>query len=392
MSVDEKDTHPSAMSAEEKAELDKLVAEEETELGAAEAGDDAGDDAGGAPAGDATDEGAGDPPAAAAAGKDGKPSGKEADADADGDGDDAAGAEPEGKGKDGAAAAGAAADDGADGDKAAASVDRKQYDGVMAELRQTRDQVKTLREVLTAPRQPLPERDFDAEDKAIDEKQAALDKRYDDEGMSDEEYRAEQRQIERDRRALDRDRNKYELLQQLEEERQANEAKAAKEAKEAAEKAWADKVTDWETNLGDWLKNPVRRATVSQTMAMMNADPALSQLDNDAYLAKLEEFLADAFPNFPKSGKAGDAASAADAGDGKEAAQVDPRRKLAAQRAAEATGAPPRIEGGVGNRGTRTEDIDVEHMPHVTHTKTGAPVPKFSQLPEHTQNELLGIE
>lgn len=375
MSVDKTDTHPSAISADEKAEMDKLLAEEEAELGAAGADD---DDA----AGD-IDTTTGDSPDGDAAGDD-KAGGKKAAAN-DQPGDDANADAAAGAAAGQPAAKGTA--DPADGkaDQPAGTVDVKQFNGVVGELRETRETVKTLREALTRPREPLPERNFDAEDKAIDEKLAALDARYDNEGMSDDEFRAAQREIEKERRVLDRERNKYELLQQLEEERVANELAAAKQAKDAAEKAWAEQVNSWEADLGDWLKNPVRRATVSQTMEMMNADPELSKLDNDSYLAKLEEFLADAFPNFPKAAPAADKA-------GDTTITTDPRRKLAAARAAEVTGAPPRIEGGVGNRGTRTEDIDVEHMPHAKHGKTGAPVSAFGQLPENKQNELLGIE
>lgn len=373
MSVEKTDTHPTAISDAEKAEMAKMLAEEEAELGAAGADDETGDDleataaadavpdkgaqaAGAGAAAPAKDKVDGAPPAAAAAA-----TAAGADADA-------------GAGTD-------AADAGAGTEPAPGTVQRKQYDGVLAELRETRATVQTLKAALTNPRTALPERDFDAEDQALDAKEAALDDRYEKEGLADEEYRASQRELQRERRALDRERNKYELHAQLEQDRIANEALAAEQAKASAEKAWADSVASWEESKGDWLKNPVRRATVSQTMEMMNADPELSKLDNAGYLAKLEEFLADAFPNFPTTAPAAT-----------DTTTVDPRRKLAAARAAEVGAAPPRIEGGVGNRGTGTQDIDLEAMPHASHTKGGAVISKFGLIPESKQNEMLGIE
>lgn len=378
MSVTDNQTHPSALSDEQKAELRKMVEEEEAEL----AGDD-GEDEGAGEAAAGNPDGGEEAAAGAevgddtgAAGEEGKakPKGKAAGAD-EGAADD----QGKPKGKEGAAAADAAGD-GAEGagkpGKGEAYVPKQQFDGVLAELRNTRQEVQTLKALATGKREPLPERDFDAEDKALDDAEAQLDAKYDTEGMADEEYRQAQRDIEKKRRALDRERNKYELHAQLVAEQEASKKEAEEQAVKAAAESWQSEVSTWQDSLGDWLKNPVRRSTVDNTMAMMNADPELAKLDNAAFLAKLDEYLADAFPNYPRAeGKGGDD------GKGKGAPQPTERQRLQAQRAAEASGAPPRIEGGVGNRGTRTEDIDIERMP----------LGKFKELPKAKQDELLGL-
>lgn len=369
MTVKETDTHPSQMSDADKKEMDDLVAAEVAELhGAGDEAVDAGKTVGAAGDETNTDQGAGDD-----AGDKGAAAAEAGKAEAA-----AAGAAPPAAAADEGAAAGESGETAvaAAGDAGKVStVDRKQYDGVLAELRDTRSVNQLLRTALTKPMEQLPPRDFDAEDKALDERVAALDKRYDSEGLSDEDYRNEQRTIERDRRALDRDRNKYELLDTLQKEREANEQLAAAQAKEAAEKAWDDAREAWSANLGDWLKNPVRRATVNQTMEMMNADPELSQLDHAAYLAKLDTFLGEAFADYP--GK-----KTASAGGGDAASGPNERQQLAAKRAAEVGASPPRIEGGVGNRGTGTADIDINKIP----------LGRFKDLPKAKQNELLGIE
>lgn len=375
MSVTDNQTHPSAMSDEQKAELRQLVEEEEAELHDGDKGEDVA--AAAAAAGGKEEEAAG---ADAGAGGGAKDKGKDNGAAAEGG---AAGGD-QGKpkeGKDGAAAADAGAagegEDGAGkpgkGDREA-FVPKQQFDGVLADLRATRQEVQTLKALATGKREPLPERDFDAEDKALDDAEAQLDAKYDTEGMADEEYRQAQRDIEKRRRALDRERNKYELHAQLLADQEDAEKGAAEQAAKAAAESWQTEVVKWQDSLGDWLKNPVRRSTVDNTMAMMNADPELAQLDHAAYLAKLDEYLRDAFPNYPRTDDAG-------AGKEKDLPPATQRQKLQAQRAAEASNAPPRIEGGVGNRGTRTEDIDLENMPLGT----------FKKLPKERQDELLGL-
>ncbi|NUS38251.1 MAG: hypothetical protein HOQ02_04410 [Lysobacter sp.] len=348
--------HPSSLSDAERAELNKLVEEDE-------AGGDADTDTDAGDKGKKEEAAAGGNAANAAAG------------DTKNDAASRAAGEPDA----------AAAEDGKDGDAPnegeGDKVDRRQLDGVLRELRETRAELKSVKAQVAPAREALPPRDFDVEDKALDDKVAALDKRYDEVGdLSDEEYRRELRAIETERRSLDRDRNRYELLGEIDKRQQAAAEEQAKVVQADAEAAWKTDVKGWEENLGAWLKNPVRRATVEQTMATMNADPETAGLSNTAYLAKLDGYLSEAFDNYPRKG-AGAAQSDAKADQQANEQPVNARQQQAARRAAEVAGSPPAVNGGVGNRGTVGDEVNVEGM------KLG----QFGKLSKAKQNEALGL-
>lgn len=328
--IDEKSAHPLSMSDAEKAELNKLVDEESSEIDAAA-----------------------DDPAA--------------DADPE---PESAGSDPDKPDK---PATNAAAETGKD---EAGVVPRQQFDGVLGELRETRSEVKALKARLSAKPEALPERDFDAEDKALEQELAALDERY-DEGvdLTDAEYRAAQREIFGKQRAIDRDRAKYEARAELEVQQAAAAEQAEKEQQAAAQAQWDTDVGGWKESLGDWIKDPVNVLVVEDAMNKFNARPELAGLGNAEYLEKLNAYLAKTTQDFPEAA----------AGEGM--ARVNQRQVQAAQAAAAVTAAPPQIRGGVGNRGTTTADVDLEHMPHA---KPGGQA-SFSTLSKEKQNELLGI-
>lgn len=335
--INENDTHPSALSEADKAAMNKLVE-----------GDDGGE------GGDVVAAGADDAGTVAQTPK--KPAAK-SEAGDDPDAGLEAGGQDEGAGKTAPKAAGEGGDDKKPQE---AFVSKREFDGVLHELRQTRSQLSALR---GGPRDPLPERNFDDEDKVLDSREKEIDDKYDEGELTEAEHRAKLRAVLNERRALDRERARYEARAEIEQEQTA----AAERLKQAAQAEWDAAIKGWEEGLGDWMQNPVRRTTVAQTLQFMENDPELSKLDNAAFLDKLEEFLADAFPNFPAKAD--------------RQQRVSDRQKLAATRAAEASAAPGRMEGGSGNRATRTEDIDVN----------GLKLGDFGKLPKHKQDELLGL-
>lgn len=358
--IDSNTVHTRNLSDAEKAELRSIVEQDERDAAALEA-DDAGgeeDEAGGQGAAAGADEGAG------AAGKAAKPA-KEKEGGGAGEGGAAAGA-GEGAAEGGEAAAGA--EGAADG-----VVTPKQVNGVLAELRGTRAELKQTKAELAAIRnakpEDLPERDFDAEDAAIAAKLEALDKKYDEgDALTDDEYRAQTRVIQNEQRALDRERAKYEVHAHFAAQRAAAEQDLLKDAQEQ----WNKDIQAWETGLGDWLKNPLRRSAVNRAMELMNQDPEMAQLANADYLQKLDQYLADEFQTFPRREEAAGGGGGAPASD---------RARAAARAAAAAGSQPPVINGGVGNRGTTPAEVDVEKLP----------LGSFKKLPKEQRAAAMGV-
>lgn len=342
--IDERATHPLAMSDADKAEMAALLEAEEATAAEDEA-----------PATETVDEAAGE--AAATAGSE-----EVASADSD------AGADPEGAQE--PAQSGEAAGDG--------KVDRQQFDGVLGELRETRAELKTLKAQLNAKPAALPDRDFDAEDTALSQEIEALDSKFDSGDLTDADYRNQLRDVQGKQRALDRDRARYEARAELEAQQKVASEQQQLEAQNQAQLQWEAARDQWITSLGDWYKNPARRVLIEQTMAAMNAEAETAELDNNGYLSKLNAYLAEAFPDFPLNEGA--------AGSGRPT-NATPRQVRAAAAAAAVTAGPPAIEGGVGNRGTSTAEIDIEHMPHAKPGGRAA----FSALSPQKQNEMLGI-
>lgn len=362
--IDERATHPLAMSDADKAELASLLEAEEA-AGAVDGGSsddvDTDDDAdAGADAG--ADKSAGRATAPAAAGS-GEPAGV-------GEAAPGTAAQPGQEGAQEAAQAAGAASDG--------KVDRQQFDGVLGELRDTRAELKTLKAQINAKPAALPDRDFDAEDSVLSQEIDALDGRFDDGELSEAEYRSQIRDVQSRQRALDRERARYEARAELEAQQKVAKEQQELEAQQQAQEHWEAERDQWIASLGDWYKNPARRVLIEQTMSAMNAEAETAALDNRGYLAKLNGYLAEAFPDFPLNQGAAGAGTASKASE---------RQVRAAAAAAAVTAGPPAIQGGVGNRGTTTAEVDIEHMPHAL---PGGKTP-FGSLSQQKQNEMLGI-
>lgn len=239
-----------------------------------------------------------------------------------------------------------AADLAAGGDK----VDKKAFDGVLADLRATRDEVKELKAFKnTISQAPAAPKDFDAEFKSIQEK-------YDAGDLSlDERLEAE--------RKLGREEAQYTALVTV---HQANNANALK----SAEDAWTEQVTAWSTTNADFLSNPIRKDAVGRLIDQLGADASLS---NEALLEKVEKAAFEAF-NWKT-----EPVTPADKVDGK-----DPhasRRAANAAAAASASAVPGQLNGGVGGRGGPEKVVDLDNV------KPGS----FSKnLTKEQQEKLLG--
>lgn len=331
-------THPANMDPEaHKA----LMAELENED--ANAADPHGDDTTGAPAGEGEGtEVAGDPEGA---GKDegaGEGAGKEGDPVA-GTGDK--------QGKDPAAAdagegepAGSAAP-GEDDEK----VDKKALNGVLAELRATREEVKALKAQQQARAELPTSRDFKAERDALKEK-------WDTGELDTDEYH-EQRDALVLEEAEHRAAVRFHQLQQ-------------QAADDSATQAWQVKVTAWEEQNKDFLANPIRRKAVNDLMTALEADPA-NKLSDEELLEKVQE---QAFEAFNWQHPVAPATPAVPA--------VNPRQVAAARAAAAASSAPPAVTGGVGNAALAGK-LDLEGLAVNPSKATGA---------KQAINEVLGDE
>lgn len=353
--IDERATHPLAMSDADKAEMASLLESEEATAADDDADTSAADDAAAEAAAGQRGEGLGKA-SAADGGKVAAAAASEAGAPAEPAQEPAQAGEPAGDGK----------------------VDRQQFDGVLGELRETRAELKTLKAQINAKPAALPDRDFDSEDTALSQEIAALDGKLDEGDLTDAEYRAQLRDVQSRQRALDRERARYEARAELEAQQKVASEQQQVEAQNQAQQRWESARDEWITSLGDWYKNPARRVLIEQTMAAMNAEAETAELDNQGYLSKLNSYLGEAFPDFPLN--------EGTAGAGK-APKASPRQVQAAAGAAAVTAGPPAIEGGVGNRGTSTAEIDIEHLPHA---KPGGKA-SFSALSQQKQNELLGL-
>lgn len=310
--------HPSTLTDEQRAEM---RAADPAAFDDDEAGDDAGENAAEKLPGKAAED------KAAAAGADLADEQKAAAAEGD----------AAGKTAEEAAAGG--------GDK----VDRKAFDGVLADLRATRDEVKELKAFKnTISQAPAAPKDFDAEFKAIQ-------KQYDDGDLTlDERLAAE--------RALSREEAQYSALVTV---HQANNANALK----SAEDAWTEQVGAWSAANAEFLSNPIRKDAVGRLMDQLGSDPSLS---NEQLLEKVEKAAFEAF-----NWKAEPAPAASD---GSKDAHAD-RRAANAAAAAAASAVPGNLTGGVGGRGGPETAVDLDNI------KPGS----FSKnLTKEQQEKLLG--
>lgn len=245
-----------------------------------------------------------------------------------------------------APAVAAAADD---GDADGGTVDKRAFNGLLAELRQTREELKAVKQAQEASAAAAPAahaRDFEAELRD-------LRNRYENDGeMSDEEYDAA-------RASLLRDQVKLEVRQEFQQE-------ATKQGQAQAQAAWQEKISAWEARHADFLGNTIRRNTVSSLFETLGADASLS---DEELIARVEKEAFEAFNYQPKADAAPPVAN-----------QHAQRNAADAAAAAAASAAPPPPSAGTGNRGGPDSGIDLNAI------KQG----DFSKLPKAEQEKLLG--
>lgn len=226
-------------------------------------------------------------------------------------------------------------------------VDKRAFNGLRAELIQTRAELKAVKQAQEASAAPPPSRDFDAELRD-------LRNRYENDGeLSDEEYDAA-------RASLMREQVKLELQQELQQE-------AAKQGQAQANAAWQEKIAAWEGQHADFLSNTIRRNTVATLFDTLGGDASLS---DDELIARVEREAFEAFNYRPTT-------AAAPAPGGNPHAR---RNAADAAAAAAASAAPASLSAGTGNRGGPDSGIDLGAI------KQG----DFSKLPKAEQEKLLG--
>lgn len=335
MSIEENDTtHPLNMSADDlKATMASLDNED------AEARDDGAD--GDANAGADAGAGAGDGAADGSSGAAGE-----------GGDDAAAAAAAAGKGEGGEGGEGAGAADG-EGDEGK-TVSLKAFNGLMAELRQTREEVKAYKAQQAALAEAPSDRDFAAE-------RAALKEQWENGDIDTDEYNDK-------RDALVLEQADHRVSARMYQAQQAQEKAAA----EQATQAWNAKVQSWEKDNADFLANPLRRKAVNDLLAALDSDPT-NRMTDDELLAEVQK---QAFDAFNWQGAAQQVATGAAAGD-----PMAQRRAASARAAAAASAAPPAIAGGVSNA-AMAQNVNLEDM------KPG----EFKKLAKDVQAQLLGEE
>lgn len=328
MSIEENDTtHPLNMSADDlKATMASLDNED------AEARDDGADGDANAGAADGA-AGAGDGAADGSAGA----------------GDDAAAADA-GNGEGGEGGEGAGAADGDEGK----TVSLKAFNGLMAELRQTREEVKAYKAQQAALAEAPSDRDFAAE-------RAALKEQWENGDIDTDEYNDK-------RDALVLEQADHRVSARMYQAQQAQEKAAA----EQATQAWNAKVQSWEKDNADFLANPLRRKAVNDLLAALDNDPT-NRMTDDELLAEVQK---QAFDAFNWHGAVPQVAAGAAAGD-----PMAQRRAASARAAAAASAAPPAIAGGVSNA-AMAQSVNLEDM------KPG----EFKKLAKDVQAQLLGEE
>ena len=259
-----------------------------------------------------------------------------------------------------AAAPAAEAEDGAAADDA--PVSRKEFNGVLNELRETRKELKQAR---TEPAAPA--RDFDAELKSLDEKldadQKSLLDRYDEGEIDATELAREQSRLMKEYQGSVRGITVDESKQVAAATIQKQQAEAAAQS---VQQAWDSAIGTWKDQNTEFLANPIRRDAVAKLLEQYGADDSLS---NEQVI---EQVQAAAFDAFNWQGKAAAPTAPADPH-----ARRNASDRAAAAHASAAT--PPSLDGGVGGRG-KSQGVDLEQM------KPG----QFSRLPREEQEKLLG--
>ncbi len=336
-------THPLNMSKEDMQSTMALLDSEDDDNGVAARGSEG--TAAGAATGGADDDagaaGAGGSDAGAGSGA-GADAGAGAAAAADA-GAGAAGGSDAADGAGGAAAAGGAAGQG-DDDK----VDRKAFNGVVAELRQTREELKAVKAQQSLSLAAPEARDFAKE-------KAELREKWDAGEIDTDQYNDL-------RDALVVQEAKHGAALHFHSLQQATQ-------KQAAEEEWNSAIGAWQTANADFLANPIREKAVNDLLVSLESDPN-NKLSNAELIAKVEELAFDAF-SWKREPAAGSAAPATP--------PASPRAVAAAQAAAAASSTPPLPGRGAGSNLTASQ-VNLEDV------KPG----QFGKLPANVQKELLG--
>ncbi len=230
--------------------------------------------------------------------------------------------------------------------------DRRAFNGVLNELRDTRRELQELRERFAqqqAKDAPAP-RDYEAERKAMREK-------YDAGDLDDDEYEAQ-------REALLLEQAEARAMARLRAEQQAEATKAAQVSANEQARDWNDRIAAWVEANEAFCSNAVRMNALQGLIQTLGADASLS---NEALLARVEKEAFDAFgwKGAPATGGRHAARNAADA--------------AAASRG---SAVPPALSGGVGvgSRGSGEGNIDLSNL------KPGT----FSKMSRADQERLLG--
>lgn len=297
----------------------------------------------GAAAGAGTDEP--DAAAAAAAAAAAGAAGGEGDAAAGAAGAEGGGGEAGAGGAEGGTGAA-----GSEGGEAAAAgqdddskpVDRAAFNGVLKDLRETREELKQLKAQKPSVSQRPADRDFAVEKQSLREKWDAGD-------IDTDEYNEQ-------RDALVVAEAEHRATVRFHELQEAQRQDTIRQQQEADLQSWNGKVQKWEAENADFLANPIRRQAVASLMAQLDAeqDPT-KRLSDDALLDTVRKQAHEAF-NWNPAG-AGGAGGSAGAG----AANVDPRAVAAARAAAAASGTPPLPTGGMGS-GALAGKVNLEEL------------------------------
>jgi|GEM_PF-1337689 len=215
--------------------------------------------------------------------------------------------------------------------------------GLLNELRHTREELKALRAQQQAQAKSTPVRDFAAE-------KAHLQKQWEDGELDSQAYQ-EQREALILEQAQHLAAAQFQQLQQQQQQ-------------QAQAHAWQQIIGPWEEKHAEFLANPIRRNAVNELIAALDSDPN-TRLSDQELLAKVEAAAFEAFNWQPQAATA----------------QATPRSLATARALAAASATPPPPIRGAGSALTAA-GINLETL------RPG----QFSKLPPHVQKELLGDE
>lgn len=248
----------------------------------------------------------------------------------------------------------------ADGTRADGTVDRRQFDGVLGELRETRAEAKALRERMAAIEQAEAERQAAlaaAQTRDYAQELADLEQKWDD-GELDIDFKTFQRQREEIVVAKTRD----EVLA-------AERSRLEKEEADRQELLWTTSRDKFLTDHPEYGQDTYRMGTLN--LALQQAAHDNPGADYATLFDKAHKEVVTRMP-LP-----GGTVTPPPSGTG--TPNATPRAQADARASATASAAPPPLHGGVGNRGTDSS-LDLSTL------KPG----EFSKLSKAEQERLLG--